>query len=60
MGENTLEDVKVKEKYNITLTCEVTGKELSSHTSVVLPLTSYSFPPLHILVEKNQAAVMYI
>lgn len=27
MGENTLEDVKIKEKQSVTLTCEATGKE---------------------------------
>lgn len=26
VGENTLEDVKVKEKHGVTLMCEVTGK----------------------------------
>jgi hypothetical protein len=27
VGENTLEDVKIKEKQSVTLTCEVRGKE---------------------------------
>lgn len=53
VGENTLEDVKVKEKQSITLTCEVTGKGLSSRT--VPPLNNYSFPLLRIRVEKTSS-----
>lgn len=54
MGENTFEDVKVKEKQSVTLTCEVTGKGLSS---LIFPqLTGYSLPSLTSqLVENNQA-----
>lgn len=55
MGENTLEDVKVKEKQSITLTCEVTGKGLSSCTSIIPPLHNYSFPRLRIRVEKTSS-----
>uniref|UniRef100_A0A8D0V8T8 Hemicentin-1 n=1 Tax=Sus scrofa TaxID=9823 RepID=A0A8D0V8T8_PIG len=32
VGENTLEDVKVKEKQNVTLTCEVTGNPMPEIT----------------------------
>ncbi|XP_004688211.1 PREDICTED: hemicentin-1 [Condylura cristata] len=32
MGENTLEDVKVKEKQSVTLTCEVTGDPIPKIT----------------------------
>uniref|UniRef100_A0A8C3YS46 Hemicentin-1 n=1 Tax=Catagonus wagneri TaxID=51154 RepID=A0A8C3YS46_9CETA len=32
VGENTLEDVKVKEKQNVTLTCEVTGNPVPEIT----------------------------
>lgn len=44
VGENTFEDVKVKEKQSVALTCEVTGKGLSSCISA--QLTGYSLPPL--------------
>lgn len=43
VGENTLEDVKVKEKQNVTLTCEVTGKGLSFCSFCFSQLTGYSF-----------------
>lgn len=54
MGENAFEDVKVKEKQSVTLTCEVTGKGLSSW--IFPQLTGYSLPSFTSqLVENNQA-----
>lgn len=36
VGENKLEDVKVKEKHSVTLACEVIGKAVRGHRIFVV------------------------
>lgn len=43
VGENKLEDVKVKEKHRVTLTCEVIGKSIQYFLSLLIkPIVSIS------------------
>ena len=36
VGENKLEDVKVKEKHRVTLTCEVIGKSIQYYLRLLI------------------------
>lgn len=50
VGENTLEDVKVKEKHGVTLTCEVTGKRTVYDLPLLIKATVRSLLLQHSLI----------
>lgn len=49
VGENALEDVKVKEKHGVTLTCEVTGKRTVYDLPLLIKAMGTSLLVLHTL-----------
>lgn len=49
VGENALEDVKVKEKHGVTLTCEVTGKRTGHDFPLLIKAMVKSLLVLHCL-----------